>query len=353
MTVVYATREQVQDSMEMTSTPRADRLTDQKLGAATQMIEAMLRRKFYPKTETIKFDWPSYQHSTSWTFYFEDNEFVSIDSVVTGGTTMDPSTYFLRRSDNGNSPPFDMLQVDMSTAASFSVGTTFQRSLQVTGPTGYNATDLSVAAASLSSGINGSVSQITLKPVNSVLDVGVGSLAVIGSERFLVTNRLMADSGYTVQSDIDDDMAAAVIDVIDGTKFAAGEVILIDSERMHIDEIAGNNLIVTRAWDGSALATHEQATTIYARRTYNVTRAALGSTAAAHSTDDNVYVHQYPALVNELCIAETTVLIEQSSTAYARQSGSGANARQSAGQGLDDLRNQARIAFSRERMDAI
>lgn len=350
--VVLATREDVQDAMEMVSTPRADKLTDRAIGAATDIVQGMLRRRFYPETKTIRFDWPGHQHAPTWTLYLEDNEFISVAQVVSGGVTLDPSSYFLRRTDDKDEPPYDMLQIDLSSAGAFSTGTTFQRSLAVTGDAGYNRTNTSVASGSLSVGINDSASQIVLAPVNTVLGVGVGSIAVIGSERLLVTGRYMVSTGV-VQSDIDDDMAAAIIDVTDGTAYAVGEVILLGSERMHIDDIAGNNLLVTRAWDGTALATHEQADTIYARRGYYVTRGALGTSAASHSQSASVYVHDVPPLVNQLCIGEASVLLEQNASAYALQSGAEADARKSAGTGLNDIRQQARIAYGRGRLDAV
>src|SRR3546814_9940491 len=47
-----------------------------------------------------------------------------------------------------------------------------------------------------------------------------------------------------------------VVDVTDGTLFFVGELILIDSERMRIVDITGNNLTVVRAYDGSRSEEH-------------------------------------------------------------------------------------------------
>ena len=133
-----------------------------------------------------------------------------------------------------------------------------------------------------------------------------------------------------------------------------GETILIGSERMRIDDIAGNNLIVTRAWDGTALAAHSlgAGSPLYGLRTFTIARGVLGSTAAAHTSADPVYAHEFPALINELTIAEAIVMIEQAASGYARVIGAGPNAREATGKGLDDIREQAMQAYGRRNRTA-
>lgn len=52
------------------------------------------------------------------------------------------------------------------------------------------------------------------------------------------------------------------IDVDDGTDFRTGDLILIDSEVMHIDTITSNTLTVTRGFDGTTAATHSLGATV-------------------------------------------------------------------------------------------
>ena len=122
----------------------------------------------------------------------------------------------------------------------------------------------------------------------------------------------------------------------------------MDGERMLIDDIAGTSLIVRRAWDGTALAAHTTGATIFALRQFTVTRGALGSTAASHSSSDPIYVHAFPGLINELCVAETVCALEQNAGAYARTVGTGASARDSVGAGLEDVRARAYAAYGRK-----
>src|SRR3546814_15641842 len=70
------------------------------------------------------------------------------------------------------------------------------------------------------------------------------------------------------------------VDASDGTLFFVGELILIDSERMRIVDITGNNLTVVRAYDGSTLAAHSLGADVYVYRRLTVERCAPGPPAA-------------------------------------------------------------------------
>jgi hypothetical protein len=121
----------------------------------------------------------------------------------------------------------------------------------------------------------------------------------------------------------------------------------LDSERMLIVDIAGNNLTVKRAWDGTVLAAHT-GSSIYAPRTLTVTRGALGTTAAIHTTAAAITCHVVPGLVRELCIAEATNLLLQGASGYARTIGAGDYTKESSGTGLANLRDQVYAAYGRK-----
>jgi hypothetical protein len=125
-------------------------------------------------------------------------------------------------------------------------------------------------------------------------------------------------------------------------------VLLIDSERMRIDDIAGNTLIVTRAWDGSTIAAHTAGATIYAPRTLTVARGALGTTAAAHGSGSTVYRWDAPGPVRQLCVAEALTDLLQGRSGYARTAGAGENEREATGRGLKDLRDRAYTSHGRK-----
>lgn len=348
MGIKYATREQVKNSLEIAYTSRSDSLIDQKIDAASRSVEGLLHRRFYPERRTVKFDWPNRSYAPTWQIWLDDNEMISIESVTSGGTLLDPTYTFLSRGDDKLEPPYSALNIDLSTAGAFSGGVTFQRAIESLGLYGYNDTDVSIPSGTLGGNINAVVTTLIINPSSGMYTVGVGSVVLIGTERLILVERRMSTSGQTLQGALDDMNSDTTVAVTDGTLFAQYETILIDAERMRIVDIAGNNLIVQRAWDGSVVGTHLVGATIFAQRTFTAKRGALGSTAAAHNLADSVYAHEYPGLVNELCIAETVVLLEQNSSAYARTIGSGPNVREATGNGLEDLRAQAYTAYGRK-----
>jgi hypothetical protein len=130
--------------------------------------------------------------------------------------------------------------------------------------------------------------------------------------------------------------------------FAAGETILIDGERMRVDDIAGNTLVVTRAWDGSTIAAHSVGATIYAPRTLTVERGALGTTAATHSSSAAVYRWDAPGPVRQLCVAEAITSLLQGRSGYARTAGTGENEREATGRGLSELRERVYLSHGRK-----
>jgi hypothetical protein len=350
--VWYATREQVMRSLEITGTSRSRRIIDDKLEAASRAVEGQLHRRFYPELKTVTFDYPNDSFAPTWQLQLGDNELISVSALSSGGTAIVSGNYILRRWDDKDEPPYTLLEINLAGTAAFSAGTTFQRAISVTGVFGGDRdTSTAQAAAVVATNINSTLTTLVLKPASGAFDVGVGSLLLIGTERLFVTGRSMSDTGVNIgialasrQSD----------NAFGGTLFAEDELLLIDAERMRISDIAGNTLIVERAWDGSDLASHSLGADIYAQRTFRVDRGVLGSTAAAHTTIDSVYVHKYPGLINELCVAEAMVALEQNASAYARTVGSGDNQRESSGKGLEDLRKQAWIAYGRkERSGAI
>ena len=73
--------------------------------------------------------------------------------------------------------------------------------------------------------------------------------------------RHTVDSGDTVQ-DNPLSASAATLNVTDGTSFAVGQTLLIESEQLSITAIASNALTVQRGVNGSTAASHAQSTAI-------------------------------------------------------------------------------------------
>lgn len=355
MGVTYATRGQVSDSLEANTSARSNRLIDRRLGSASRFVEGLCKRRFYPERLVIKADYPDYSYADSWRYWLEGNELVSVESVVAGGVTLDPSDYFLSREDGRTEPPYDSLQLRVGSGSVFQSGTSFQQATVITGKGGWNDTSTANSGGTLSGGINSSVTSIVVNPASGLFAVDAGALALIGSEYLIVVERTFsAVIGQTLQSTVEDAKSETTIAVGNGTVFAVGEVINIDGELMLIETIAGNNLIVERAYWGTVLEDHTSGAQIYGSRTFQVVRGAIGSTAASHSNADPVYVHEFPEGINELTIAEAVVLLEQNSAGYASEMGSGGSARETPKTGLDDLRQTVREAYGRvSRLGAI
>ena len=83
--------------------------------------------------------------------------------------------------------------------------------------------------------------------------------------------------------------------VTDGSKFAVGQTILIDSEQIYITAIAINDLTVTRGVNGTTAASH------------------------ADSTDINIY--RYPEPVVEACLMQTSRLWKRKDSGFASRVG--------------------------------
>lgn len=346
MGIWYATREQVTRSLEITHASWSDSLVGQKLESSSRSIEGFLHRRFYPERRTVLMDWPNMQSAATWQLWLERNEIISLETLTSGGTNL-TSAAILRRGDDLNEAPYSLIELDLSDNLAFGGGLTFQQAISILGLFGYDETNTSVpASAQIGGNINSSVQTLVINPLNGKLDVGVGSLLLMGTERIVLTDRRMSDTTQNLGSTMDALNSDVIVDVSDGTAFAVGEVILLGAERMRINDVAGNNLIVSRQWDGSVLTTHSANEDVYALRTFTAQRGALGSTAAGHSSGDSVWAHDY-GIINELCIAETVVALEQNSSAYARTIGSGANVREAAGAGLEDIRARAMAARGR------
>lgn len=342
MGVWTTTREVVKSALGNT-TNQYDAQIDRAIETGSRTVEARLHRIFYPNTTTKYFDWPNDSYARSYRLWLDQNELISITSLVSGGITIPASNYFLEP--NGYGPPYDHLDLDLADNSSFSTVNTFQRSIAITGVFGYNLD--SASAGAITAAIV-STSATTLSISDSSL-VGVGSLLTIDSERLIVSAKSWVTSSQTVQTSALTALASnTTVLVTTGSSFNVGEYILIDSEKMLITDIVGNSLIVKRAVDGTVLATHNTGTTIYLPRTLTVSRGALGTTAATHLISTAVTQQVYPGPVAALTVAYAMNQVMQEGAGYARIAGSGDNSREFTGRGIKDLERDAIAVVGRQ-----
>lgn len=339
----YVTREEVKAELDVRETARSNTRIDRAIEAACETVEGDLHRIFYPELDTRYFDWPGPQYARPWRLWLDANELISVTTLSSGGTTIAASDYFLEP--NAYGPPYDRIEVDLDSSAAFGGGDTHQRDITVTGLFGYknDETTLGVTAEALDASETG----VDVDGATSAT-VGVGSLLRVDTERLIVTGRTQLDTGQNLGGNLTASNSNTTVTVADGTQFAVDEVILIDSEKMRIDDIAGNTLTVTRPWDGTTLAAHTAGADIYAPRTLTVTRGALGTTAATHLTAATVYRWNPPAAVRQLTLAEAVNDLLQGRAGYARTAGTGESEREMTGRGLEALRKRVYVSHGRK-----
>lgn len=337
-TPVYCTRTDVTGSLDVAATARYGPQIDREIDAASRQIDKLCRRVFYPTLATRTLDWLDHQYSLSWRLWLDANELAAPPTQVTSGG-VDITAGVLARPDTG--PPFTKLEINLSTNASFAATSTYQRAVSVTGVFGYSADEYAGGTISALS----STTQTSATVSNSTL-VDVGNIIRVGSERMIVSDRAMVDTGQASQAVLTADKALVTVPVVDGTQIATGEVIMIDSEKMRVDEITGNKLTVKRAWDGSVLAAHDTATEIYAPRLVTLIRGALGTTAATHTTGTAVNVHQVPGPIRTLAIGETMVRLGQERSGYVMAISRGELTK--VGVGLDELWTSVLASYQRK-----
>lgn len=311
---VYATREDIKDALDFKETARADDRIDRALEAAAASVDNQCnRQEFAPTIATRFWDWPSGQYARPWRLWFDASGLISVTEVSSGGVVIDPDVVLLEPNRSG--PPYNRVELNIGTSSGWTGGDTHQRDIAITGLWGYTNDETTLGTTVTA--LDDTARTVTVDGATSG-DIGVGSLLRLDTERLLVTGRRQADTGQTLTAAVDGQAKTTSIPVGDGDAFAVGETILVDAERMLVVDIAGTNLIVRRAWDGSTLAPHDSGATVWAPRLLAVQRGALGTTAAAHDIGSTVARWDPPALVRTLTIAETVTTLSQEPAGYAR-----------------------------------
>jgi hypothetical protein len=336
--IPYVYREDLESALDVKPSAYMGAELDRACRSASRMVDNLCHRTFYPWTGTRTFDYPG-DRSTSMEVWLDDQELIEAASVISGGTSIPADDGYLLRPDFG--PPFSRLEISRAGAYGFSAGSTSQRSIGITGLWGYrnDETAASTLAASVASAAAFAITVTT--PL-----AGIGSLLRIDSERLLVTGK-----GFTASGQVSPSLAANnagnTLAVSDGSVFTPGEVLLIDGERVQVQDIAGNLLVVRRAVQGSTLAAHTAGAAIYWQHVFAVERGAAGTTAAAHSSGAAIVRWEPPSEVRELAQAYAEDTFLQRNSGYARTSGQGENERPTSGRGIVQLESRIRASLVR------
>jgi len=341
MSIWLATREEVKGAADIAETAYMNSRIDRALEGGTEDVEKLCHRVFYPTLATCYFDWPDPQQGTSFRLWLNQHEVDSVTEVTSGGVVIPSSDYLLYPQ---SGPPYNRLEINVSSSSALGGGSTHQQDIGITGVyigCAVKEDPAGTLAAAISS------TTATTVDVTDSGAIGVGQLVRLGSERMVVTGKSMLTTGQTLQTPMTADTSNTTCVVADGSTFAVGEVILLNAEKMLIEDIADDTLIVRRMYDGSVLAEHT-GSTIYARRRLTVERGVLGTTAAEHSLGAAIVKHRFPAAARRMAIAEAQNTLAQESAQWARQIGSGENAREAFAKGLRDARDQCYNALGRK-----
>lgn len=349
--VWYCTREDVAGALDVKLTARNSRQLDRTIESGTRAVNGLLKRTFRPVLATRYFDWPNDQRARSWRLWLDANEVISVSSLSSGGVAIPSTDYFLEPVNYG--PPYTRIEIDLASSSAFSAGATHQRGISIAGLFGYSNDEEQVG--DLTSNLDADVTD-TASATWTTAHLGVGDVLRIDSERLVVIDKTMVDSGQNLGGNLTALASNTTVPVTDGTAYAVGVVLLIDSERMLVVDKAGNNLTVKRAWDGTVLAAHSSGADIFTATGVELARAQLGTTLAAHVTGADIYRHLVPGLVRELAVAEAISVLQQEASGYSRRSGlgeergggRGGDVREASGRGLDDIRERALEAFGRQ-----
>ncbi len=355
--VWYCTRESVKTALDEAETARSNAQVDDAIEQGARSVEGLCHRPdgLAPLSATRYFDYPSRtSRAPSWRLWLGPHKATSVSQLTVGGgvTTVAASDYFLEPVNDG--PPYDRIEIDLGGPASLNSGTTHQRAVAVTGIWGWTEERRSVGVLT---GILAASPTATAALSWTTARIGVGDVLWINDERMFITERTFVDSTQNLQTSLTASEADVTVAVTSGAAFAVDEILLIDAERMRVIDIAGNNLIVKRAQDGSQLAAHTAPTAdIYALTGVELDRAKLGTTLASHAVDAVVYRWIPPGLIATLNRAYAINVLVQERVAWARamQAAAGEAAVEFGGRGIAKLEADViRIYGRRARTRAI
>lgn len=338
--VGYCTREQVQAALDQAESVRLNRRIDEAVRAGRRAVEAYLHRRFYPITGT-RYPPARWVDGRILWLNHQDYEIISLSSLTIAGTALVAGVdYFLAPDLTG--PPYTSIRLFAGAAQAWPVDD--ERGLALVGQ--FGASGAGEAVGTLAANISSS-SATTMTVSDSSL-VGVCDLLLLGAERLVVVEKDLVDTTATVAGAVDADMADTSIPVSSGALVKKGETILVGAERMYVEQIAGNTLIVRRAEQGSTLAAHASPDIVYAPRLCTVRRGAAGTTAGTHTAGAALTRNRAPSVVAEASLAYALNYLEQAKSAYARTVGEGDSAREAGGRGVKAALEDAYVAFGRQ-----
>lgn len=297
---------------------------DHDIDAASRAVDNLCHRRFIPITATRSYRWPQFYAGHRGHVLYLDDDLLSVSSLTKDddtATAIASTDYFLEPS--GEGPPYSRIELDHASSAYFSSANTPQRAIRVTGSWGYG--NDTVPAGTLAAALSDTTGTVLDCSDGSL--VGVGDTMLCESEQLFVSERSPLTTTTTLSGAIGGDTPNEDrVSVVDGTKVKAGEVILVDTERMLVLSVTGNDLAVKRAWDGTTQAEHSSGATVYSFRRLTVTRGQNGTTAATHLISTAIRRYAPPADIVRLTRAYAINALHQNAGGWLGVGGAGETA---------------------------
>jgi len=302
-----ASVEDVRAAVDAAESTQVDALIARHLMGASDAVRSLCSREFTPWFGTRYFSWPNDQMSTSWRLWLDADELAAQPERIEA-SGVEITDYFCEPANAG--PPYNRVELDLATAATFAGGLTPQRAVAITGAF-CGCPIVSEALGELVGTIGESDTSATLTAAAQV-----GNLLVLGSEYVEVTALAWATAD-TMSSSLPDDSTVQTITLNSGIDARPGELLLIDAELVRVRDVAGLVLIVERAAGGSALASHSNGAAVHARRVATLARGACGTIPASHAATSPVRRHVVPEAPRSLTIAETLYRVQRDAGSWA------------------------------------
>ena len=319
----YCSREAVKAAVGIVGA-KSDAVIDRNIEAASEDIERLLvPLTFIPVTATRTYRWPQV-NGRSAVLRIPGWDLIAVTTLQAKAQDSSPTTiaaadYFIEPANEG--PPYRRIEIDLSSTAAFEAGDTPQRSISIAGRWGYR--EDTKAAGALAEGLDTSETEVQI--TNASL-IDVGDTLKIESEAMFVSAKAALTTGTTLNDTLTVDRNDVTVTLASGAAAKVGEVLLLDSERMLVEDITGNDLTVQRAYDGSVLAAHSTGITVYAYRSLTVVRAVNGTTAATHADTTAITKYAPPADIVELCLAQAIAHMTQGESRWTGQISGGEGA---------------------------
>lgn len=178
----------------VTTLKRATNITDNThdreildhLVAASREIDRQTFRRYFPVTATNAYRWPQFAPQYTWELWTEDDllSVTTLQAAATG-TNAVPVTitnYFLEPQQFG--PPYNRIEIDLSSTDAFQSGPTPQRSVTVLGQWGYSNRTLAIGA--LTALLSSTDTTLTAFTGNTLASIEPGDVLLIESEAVFV-----------------------------------------------------------------------------------------------------------------------------------------------------------------------